>query len=340
MDLLQFTDKGIYCPAADVYLDPWKKVKRALISHAHSDHARWGSDAYLSHSDSEAILKYRLGNSIQLQTTPYNVPILINGVKFSFHPAGHIIGSAQIRVEYKGEVWVFTGDYKLENDGFSAPFESVKCHTLITESTFGLPVYNWQAQHIIFEEINNWWKKNAEQEICSVLVGYSLGKAQRILVHLDSSIGNIFAHGAISQTHDVLRSAGFSLPPSPKPQEAADKQVLRRSLILIPPSAIDSPWMKRFEPYSLAIASGWMGLRGARRRRSADRGFVLSDHADWQGLNTAVKESEAEHVLVTHGYGNAFAKWLCEQGINAREAKTDYSGETLDHVEEKELVSD
>lgn len=328
MDLLTFTNKGIYCPPADVYLDPWRSVDRALITHAHSDHARFGSKAYLSHNDSEAVLRHRLGKNLALETVGFNEPVMINGVKFSFHPAGHIIGSSQIRVEHKGEVWVFTGDYKLEDDGFSAPFEPVQCHTFITESTFGLPVYRWKPQAEIFKDIELWWKSNADQGICSFISAYSLGKAQRILKNIDPSIGPIYTHGAIHATHEVLIAAGFDLPSTAKVQVAANQADYRRALIIIPPAVAGSDWMRKFEPYETAVASGWMSIRGSRRRISVDRGFPLSDHADWTSLNQAVEATGAERILVTHGYTSAFAAWLKTKGLDAREAKTEYSAET------------
>jgi len=327
-DLLQFTNKGIYCPPAKVYLDPWRGVEKALITHAHSDHARFGSNAYLSHKDSEAILRLRLNKNLPLQTVSYNESVDINGVKFSFHPAGHIVGSSQIRVEYKGEVWVFSGDYKLENDGFSVPFEPVKCDVFITECTFGLPVYRWKPQQEIFDSIHHWWKSNAAQGICSVLIGYSLGKAQRLLVNLDASIGPIYAHTAIQNTHDALITAGFNLPATLRVDVKAPKSEYRNALILAPPATSDSAWMKRFEPYSIAVASGWMEIRGARRRSNVDRGFALSDHADWPSLVKAVKESGASRIIATHGYSASFSRWLNEQGYEAQDAKTEYSTET------------
>ena len=328
MDLLQFTTKGIFCPPAGVYLDPWRKVDKALISHAHSDHARGGSSAYLSHQDSEAVLRLRLGKNLPLETVAYNEPVLINGVRFSFHPAGHIVGSSQIRVEYKGEVWVFTGDYKLENDGFTQPFEPVKCDVLITESTFGLPVYRWKPQAVIFEEINSWWRSNAAQGICSVMHGYSLGKSQRMLVHLDASIGPVYAHDAIATTNDVLRSAGFTLPPSLRISSELTADHFSQALVMTPFIAADSPLMKQLGSYSLGIASGWMGVGSKRKQGSADRGFVLSDHADWNDLNTAVKESGASRIIVTHGFSDAYARWLRDLGYDAAAAQTVYGSDS------------
>jgi putative mRNA 3-end processing factor len=327
MDLLRFTSKGIYCPPAGVFLDPWRPVERAIISHAHSDHARSGHQNYLASSDSEAILKHRLGKAINIQTLKYGECVTINGVKFSFHPAGHIIGSAQIRVEHKGEVWVFTGDYKLENDGFSAPFEPVPCNVFISESTFGLPVYRWKNQSEIFRDINEWWLANAQNNLCSVISAYSLGKAQRILCNVDRSIGAVYSHPTIYATHEALRASGFILPEDIKLEAKTDKNLLSKALIILPPMALSESVLRKIGPYSLAIASGWATVRGNRRRQAADRGFALSDHADWDALNEAVHQSRAERVILTHGFSDAFAGWLNHKGINAEAAKTDFSAD-------------
>lgn len=326
MALLQFTDNGIYCPQADVYLDPWKPVNKALITHGHSDHARWGHQHYLCTETAKPVIQYRL-NPAHVQTVKFGEEVLIHGVTFSFHPAGHIIGSAQIRVEYKGEVAVFTGDYKLAADGISETFEPVKCHTFITESTFGLPVYRWKQQNEVFDEINQWWRKNQAEGKTSVIAAYSLGKAQRLLHNIDSSIGKIFTHGAVENVNHVIRNQGIVLPPTQVITKDTAKKEWEGALIVCPPSAVGSSWMRKFNPYSLAVASGWMALRGTRRRKGADRGFALSDHADWQELNTAVKETGAEKVFVTHGYTELFSRWLCEQGLDAHEVKTQYEGE-------------
>ena len=327
MDLLKFTSRGIYCKLADVYLDPWKPVKKALITHAHSDHARSGSQEYLAHEHSAALLRLRLGKNISLQTVQYGEVVDINGVRFSFHPAGHILGSAQIRVENKGEVWVFSGDYKLENDGFSAAFEPVRCHTFISESTFGLPVYRWKPQVEVFDEMNSWWANNAAQDICSVVIAYSLGKAQRILKHLDQSTGEVFSHPSIYNMHQAMREHGHLLPSDSLFEKQVGNEKYKKSLLLIPPAADGGEWMQKLGPYEQAFASGWMQMRGTRRRSNAAKGFVLSDHADWLGLNLAVEQTGAERVIVTHGYTTSFAQWLCEKGIRGDVAKTDYSSE-------------
>ena len=327
MSLLEFTTEGIYCPRADVYLDPWKPVKRALITHGHADHARWGHQRYLCTTAAAPVIRHRLNLSDNLETVDFGEKIFIQGVEFSFHPAGHIPGSAQIRVEHAGDIWVFSGDYKLEADGISEPFEPVRCNTFITESTFGLPVYNWKPQREVFDDINDWWRRNRDAGRVSVIAGYALGKSQRILRNVDPSIGRIFVHGAIRAITALFPNDAFSLPDTTYVSAEMKKKDFEGALVVCPPSALGTPWLRRFDPYSVGIASGWMGLRGARRRRGADRGFVLSDHADWCALNQAVKETGASRVYVTHGYAGVFARWLQGLGLEAHEVRTQYEGE-------------
>jgi putative mRNA 3-end processing factor len=331
--MLKFDSKGIYCEQAGIYIDPWLPVDKALITHAHSDHARPGSQLYMCHHDTVALLKLRLGADINVSGVAYHESFYMNGVTISFHPAGHIIGSAQIRLEYKGEVWVVSGDYKLQQDGISTPFEPVRCHHFITESTFGLPVYKFPSPQIVHDDINSWWQKNAEQDINSVIIGYALGKAQRIIHHLDDDIGPVYTHGAVDNINNTLIASGMKLKPSIRVMPDMQKKDIKSSIIVAPPSAIGTSWMNRFAPYSLGICSGWMQLRGARRRRSADRGFILSDHCDWQQLNEAIKATGAENIYVTHGYKSVFAKWLQEEcRLNAYEVDTLYEEENEDII--------
>ncbi len=335
--LLHFNQKGIYCKQADVYLDPWKPVKKAIISHGHADHSRWGHQQYITHHTNVPIIKHRLGD-INVAGVDWGESFIVNGVKFSLHPAGHIIGSAQIRVEYKGEVWVFTGDYKLEDDGLATPYEVVKCHSFITECTFGLPAFKWQPQKEVFNEINTWWQQNKEEGNTSVLFGYSLGKAQRLLKHLDTSIGQIYTHAAIENMNEVVREIA-SLPETIRITKDTKKENLKGNMVLAPPSAHGSPWIRKMVPYVTASASGWMTFRGARRRRAIDKGFVLSDHCDWQSLFTTIKATGAEKIICTHGYTDIFSRFLCEQGYDARTEQTQFEEENAEQEKSASIKS-
>ena len=327
------TDKGLYCQVADVYVDPWRAVDRAIITHAHSDHARWGSAQYLCAAPGEKVLQYRLGETARIESMPYGQSFEINGVKISLHPAGHILGSAQARFEYKGEVWVVSGDDKLNPDSTCEPFEPVKCDTFITASTFGLQIYKWPEREELFAEINAWWSKNKSEGRNSLILCYALGKAQRILSGLDMSIGPVYTHGAVEVLNEVYRQSGQNLAKTTRIQQDVKPEL--GSMILAPPSVQNSPWQRKLQPVAVAFASGWMQVRGIRRRRSYDKGFILSDHCDWNSLLTAVKLSEASNVLVTHGYSDIFSKYLkTEMGIESSILSTHYVGELVSEQEE------
>lgn len=328
MDLVVARPEGLYCPVGDFYIDPWRPVDRAVITHGHGDHARWGNRHYLAAAPGEGILRARLGQDIDLQTLAYGERIDQQGVTLSFHPAGHVLGSAQLRIEHRGEVWVASGDYKVEPDGTCAAFEPVRCHCFITESTFGLPIYRWAPQAEIFADINQWWRSNAAAGRASVLFAYAFGKAQRILHGIDSGIGPLLVHGAVEPLNAVYRAAGVRLPETRYAGEIArNDPLLRQALVIAPPSAGGSTWMRRFGELSDAFASGWMLLRGTRRRRGVDRGFALSDHADWPGLLWAIEQTGAERVMVTHGQVDTLVRYLCEQGLDARAFATEYGEE-------------
>ncbi|NEV94388.1 ligase-associated DNA damage response exonuclease [Psychroflexus sp. YR1-1] len=326
--LLAFNPNGIYCAAADVYLDPWRKVDKAIISHGHADHSRWGNKKYITHHDNIPIMKHRLGE-IDVEGKAYGETFTINNVKFSLHPAGHVIGSSQIRVEHKGEVWVFSGDYKDEADGVCSPFEPVQCDTFITECTFGLPAFKWKPQAEVMKDINQWWRENKAEGRTSVLFGYSLGKAQRLLKHLNPEIGKIYTHGAIENMTDVLRDM-VDFPETLRVTRETTKKELNGNLVLAPPSAHGGTWIRKMVPYVTASASGWMTFRGARRRRAIDKGFVMSDHCDWDGLLNSIKATGCEKVICTHGYTDIFSKYLREIGYDARTQDTQYEGESVD----------
>ena len=311
---------GLQCEAGGFYIDPWRPVSCAVITHGHSDHARLGSDLYVCHRSTAPILRKRLGD-VAIHAVEYGERLIKNSVTISLHPAGHVLGSAQARVEKDGDVWVASGDYKLEADGVCAPFEPLRCRVFITESTFALPIYRWRPQAEIFSDVNGWWRSNAERELASIIYAYSLGKAQRILAHLDPAIGEIYCHGAIEPMNAIHRDAGVRLPATRSVGEAA-KKTFAGAMILAPPSAAGSAWLRRFGDYSDALASGWMQVRGNRRRRGLDRGFVLSDHADWPELLEAIAATGAQRVLATHGSSGPLTRYLRERGLDATALET------------------
>ena len=346
-DLIVLRPEGLYCPVGDFHIDPWRPVARAVITHAHADHARRGHAAYLCSAAGEEVLRARLGG-IHLQTLAYGRRLTIGNASVSLHPAGHVLGSAQVRVEHRGQVWVASGDYFLtgaladqtEGEGPVAcasaqpkanatcdAFEPVPCDCFITESTFGLPIYRWRPPGDVFEDINRWWAGNAQTGRASLLLAYSFGKAQRLLAGVDASIGPIVVHGAVEDLNRAYRAAGVRLPATWKLEEVTDRSLLCRALVVAPPSVQGSAWAARLGEFSTAFASGWMQLRGARRRQGLDRGFVLSDHADWPGLQRAIAATGAQRVIVTHGYEAVMVRWLQQQGLEAGSFQTAYGQE-------------
>ena len=328
-DMVVVRKEGLYCVPGQFYIDPWRPVERAIITHAHADHARVGHRHYLCAAPGEQVLRARLG-AVSIQGLAYGDSIAHHGVQVSLHPAGHVLGSAQVRMEYDGAVWVASGDYKLQPDPTCAPFEPLRCDTFITESTFGLPIYRWQAPQEVYDDINQWWRRNAAEGRTSVLFCYAFGKAQRILAGLDASIGPIICHGAAQALTQVYRASGVALPATVMVGDVTEKPALKTAMVIAPPSAAGSPWMKRFGDYSDAFASGWMLLRGARRRRGVDRGFVLSDHADWPGLMQAITATRAERVIVTHGSIPVMVRWLQQNGWQAGGFETEYGDDEAD----------
>jgi putative mRNA 3-end processing factor len=328
-DLVVQRPEGLYCPPGDFYIDPWRPVARAVITHAHSDHARPGHGHYRAAAPAAGVLRTRLGD-IQLQTLAYGETLQHHGVEVSLHPAGHVLGSAQVRLAHGGQVWVASGDYKVTPDPTCAPFEPVRCDVFITESTFGLPIYRWCPDAELFADINAWWARNVEHGRASVLACYSFGKAQRVLSGVDPSIGPIIVHGAVEPLNRAYRAAGVELPPTMMVSDVKDKADLRRAMVICPPSAAASPWMRRFGDAQTAFASGWMQLRGARRRGGYDRGFVLSDHADWPGLMSAIGATGAQRIIVTHGSVPVMVRYLSEQGLQAEAFETEYGGDAVE----------
>lgn len=326
MSLIKFTNKGIYCEQGGFYIDPWQPVDLAVTTHGHADHVKWGNKAYLCHDLTRPILNQRLGPDLVIETLPYNKQVTINGVNLSLFPAGHVIGSSQIRLEYKGEICVVSGDYKVEYDGISTAFEPVKCHTFVSESTFGLPIYKWQPQELIFKQIQNWVSDNHDKGKTSVLVAYSLGKAQRLIKNL-ADYCQIYVHNSIANLNEGFIKAGVDLPETTRITPELKKEMLQQGIVIVPPAMAEGKWIKTLQQAATGVCSGWMQVRAGRRWRSADAGFALSDHADWPGLLDAIKATEAEKVFVTHGFTATFSKYLNEIGIAAEEVKTQYGNE-------------
>lgn len=334
-DVVQITDRGLFVPAANLHIDPWGPVERAVITHAHADHARGGSGGYLTSRSGEGVLRARIGSGAPVETLPWGEVRQVGSARLSLHPAGHILGSAQVRVEVAGEVWVVSGDYKLEPDPTCRPFEPVPCHTFISECTFGLPIYRWPHPDGVFSEISRWWSENAEEGRTSILFGYSLGKAQRLLAGLEyqrrnearEHPGPILVHGAVHRLLPPYREAGVDLPTIDRANGESVRAARGRALVVAPPSAGGTPWIRKFTPYSTAFASGWMRIRGTRRRRGGDRGFVLSDHVDWPGLLAAIAATGAERVGLTHGTTGPAVRFLREAGWDAWSLPTRFQGE-------------
>jgi putative mRNA 3-end processing factor len=308
--ILTFTNKGIYCPDGDFHIDPGRAVPRALVTHGHSDHAARGHDSYLCTEAALPVIRHRLGR-IAAEGLAYGERRQIGGVTVSFHPAGHVPGSAQIRIERGGEVWVVSGDYKVEPDGLCEPFAPLRCDTFISECTFGLPIFRWRPEAEVLAEIAAWWAGNAAQGRISVLAAYSFGKAQRLMAGIPP-LGPIFTHPVVEDVTDILREQGYPLP---RTHRIAGDPVPRDALVIAPPNALSNDWAHPLSPYATGFASGWMAL--SARRKAVESAFTLSDHADWPGLNAAIRDTGAEQVFVTHGYTEPFRRWLESQGYDA-----------------------
>lgn len=338
--MITFRPEGIYCEAGDFYIDPWLPVSKALITHGHADHARWGMKSYLCHEHTSPILRSRLSPDLHIEALPYGKEIRIHNVKVSFHPAGHILGSAQIRLEHKGKITVISGDYKTQDDGLSTPFEPLRCHEFVSESTFGLPIYNWLPTHELEKQMQEWVNYNQSIGKTSVFVGYSLGKAQRIMKALEG-VGDLNVHYSIAKLNMAYESVGINLPQYNIIDFREDVRYLDKKIVIVPPAIVDSNIIRKIPNAATAICSGWMQVRGARRWRSADAGFAMSDHADWQGLLQAIKETQAERVYVTHGQTAIFTRYLKEMGILAQEVTTAFGQEEDESIPvEDDSISD
>jgi putative mRNA 3-end processing factor len=331
--LIELRPEGLYCPAGDFHIDPWRPVPRAVVTHGHGDHAHAGMGLYHATSASLPILRWRLGEQ-HYQAHEYGEGFALGDAWISLHPAGHILGSAQVRIESQGRCWVVSGDYKRDPDPTCAPFEVLPCDGFLTEATFALPVYRWAPTTQVVARILDWWDECRAQERTAVLFCYALGKAQRLLAELSALMPAvtweerpIFLHGAMAIGVDIYREAGVRLAPTALVAEQGRRGDWQGALVLAPPSAAGSPWLRRFGRASTAFASGWMQLRGNRRRRGMDRGFVVSDHADWPSLLRTIRETGAKQVLATHGNADALVRVLREDGMDAQALRTEFGGE-------------
>jgi putative mRNA 3-end processing factor len=327
--MLQETPAGLYCPAGGFFIDPWNPVERAVITHAHGDHARPGSTAYMCSGECAPLLARRFGPSTVIEPQPYGTAITLGATRVSFHPAGHIRGSAQIRIEGAEGVWVVTGDFKRAADPTCAPFEPVRCHTFVTESTFGLPIYRWDPTALVMGAIMAWWNENRERGLASVLFCYTIGKAQRLLAELATMTDRpVLVHGMHMPMIEAYRAAGVRMAHTSALVDRPRGTSCAGELVLAPLSARGTPWMRRLGDLSDGFASGLMRVRGVRRQRSYDRGFVLSDHADWAGLLDTISETGASRVLATHGHAEPLARFLKGRGLESGVIRTAWEGET------------
>lgn len=326
-DLVVLRPEGLYCAAGDFHIDPWRPVARAVITHGHGDHARPGMREYHCSEGSLPILRWRLGD-VPVQAHAEGVPFRLGQVQISLHPAGHVLGSSQVRIDDGQQVWVASGDYKRQPDPTCTPFEVVPCDTFITEATFALPIYRWPDTPAVAAEILAWRRECEQRGEAAILLCYALGKAQRVLAELlPLDDRPAWLHGAIANGVAVYRQAGVPMLETLTVAEQGRQPDAAGQLILAPPSAAGTPWMRRFGRHQLGFASGWMQLRGNRRRRNVDRGFVISDHADWPALLQTIEQSGAQRVIATHGNTDALIPFLRERGVAAEAFRTDFGSE-------------
>ena len=315
-EVLSNTSNGIYCEAGGFYIDPRRGVERAIVTHGHSDHARSGSQAYLCSASSEKILQERLGKSTKIESLDFGVREKIGDALVSFHPAGHILGSAQVRVEVDGEVWVVSGDYNPAEQTSCESFESVPCHTFITECTFGFPIYKWRSQTEVFGEVNEWWAENAGEGEITLITAYSLGKAQRVLSCLNAGIGPIYGHSAVLPFLPVYEEYGIKIPEVQLLKADIPKNDLKGAMVIVPPAVQEVHLPNNVRGAKTGMVSGWMTTRAARKQSRLNKGFALSDHADWNGILSAVKATGAEKIYATHGNVEVLVRYLNEMGYD------------------------
>jgi putative mRNA 3-end processing factor len=312
-DLIKYKDGNLYCELADIWIDPSKPVKRALITHAHFDHFTFGCEEYFSTKETAILIKKRVEDDLNIKEFDYGEEFKVNGINISFHPSGHILGSSQIRFIFAEEKWLITGDFKLQNDETCKKYEIVKTDYLISECTFGLPIFKWDETKKIATNISNWITNSPDKT--SLLFCYSLGKAQRLLNEISKTNfeGNIYSHKSIHKMNDCYRQLGICIKDTIKIENKKKIDQLKGNLILLPPSLSKGSYLKNLKNIQTAFASGWMSIRALRNRSGYDKGFAISDHADWNGILEVVKKSEAKNVFFHHGDSEVLSKYLSEK---------------------------
>lgn len=318
-DLLHPTPAGLYCPPGDFYVDPVRPVDRAVVTHGHSDHARAGHGAVLATPQTLAIMAERYGEDFtgRRQPAAYGEATSVNGVEIRLHPAGHVLGSAQAEVHWRGLTIVVSGDYKRRRDPTCAGFEPVPCHVFISEATFGLPVFRHPPAEA---EVARLVKSLGQFPERAHLVGaYALGKAQRIIAHLREAGWErpIYVHGALERLNALYEREGVALGPI-LPTRDLPKGSLGGEVAIAPPSAIQDRWARRFAEPVAAFASGWMGVRARARQKGVELPLVVSDHADWDELTATFREVAPEEIWITHGREEGLCRWAELNGMKAR----------------------
>ena len=318
-NLISQKSQGLYCESANIWIDPYKSVEKAIITHAHSDHFTNGCREYICSIETGLLLKKRFGNNINLKTVEYDKKFLINGINFSLHPSGHILGSSQIKIMTDSETWLITSDFKRQKDKTCKSYERLKTDFLICESTFGLPIFNWESTNKIIDKITKW--VNQSEDSTSILFCYSLGKAQRLLSELNrQNFKNIYVHKSINNINTIYKNLGIELEEAKIFDNNLEINNLKDCLLLLPPSLNNQNFLKKFKRFQTGFASGWMSIRALKKRSGFDKGFTISDHADWNGLIKTIKESEAKRVFLNHGDGESLANFLRDkEGLDIKQ---------------------
>ncbi len=315
-DWIEARPQGLYLPAADAWIDPTIPVDRALITHGHADHARPGHRAVLATAETLAIMAARYGPQSG-QPIAYGAPLTMGGLSVRFVPAGHVLGSAQIVLEQRGERVVVSGDYKRRADPTCAPFEPVRCDIFISEATFGLPVFRHPPTEQVVERLLA--TLAADPARCVLVGAYALGKAQRLIAELRRAGHDapIYLHGAMAKLCALYEAHGVALG-TLLPVAEASKADLAGHIVIAPPSALTDRWARRLPDPVPAMASGWMRVRQRAVQRGVELPLILSDHADWDELTDTLVEVAAQEIWVTHGRDDALVHWCANRQIKAR----------------------